>query len=351
VCRERFRVWAVLGLQPIPRFDHKLAYGDMWHVCEEALAGGNDWSEPLKLYASILAKRFPHDGERVEHWYNVCRVQFPIYVAHWKKHKDVRHRRPLAEEQVFDVPYALPSGRTVRLRGKWDSVDLIGKGKGEEVWLQENKTKGDIDDVQTQRQLQFDLQTGIYLVALWEYLDDASAGDAIFPEDHGQVRGVRYNIVRRPLSGGKGTITRHKPSKSNPLGETVQSFYGRVREIIETATGPDWKTPEGENWFFSRWGVPITKGDLQHFRHRCLDPILEQLCDWWDWIASGIDPFDTRMDGWGKKEYNPLHWQHPFGVYNVLDEGGSSDLDEFILSGSEAGLRRAKDLFPELTRE
>ena len=36
-------------------------------------------------------------------------------------------------------------------------------------------------------------------------------------------------------------------------------------------------------------------------------------------------------------------------VYNVLDEGGSSDLDAYLESGSEAGLQRIENLFPELT--
>lgn len=33
---------------------------------------------------------------------------------------------------------------------------------------------------------------------------------------------------------------------------------------------------------------------------------------------------------------------------NVLDEGGHSDLDEYLATGSTVGLRRVTDLFPEL---
>lgn len=35
--------------------------------------------------------------------------------------------------------------------------------------------------------------------------------------------------------------------------------------------------------------------------------------------------------------------------YNVLDEGGSSDMDAMLESGSEVGLQRTENLFPELT--
>jgi hypothetical protein len=52
--------------------------------------------------------------------------------------------------------------------------------------------------------------------------------------------------------------------------------------------------------------------------------------DHWNWSAVG-------------------HWQHPFGVYNVLDEGGSSDLDNYLESGTEIGLARTTNLYPELT--
>ena len=91
-----------------------------------------------------------------------CRVQFPIYLRWWSKKKDEKGRVSLLQEQVFNVPYELPSGRVVYLRGKWDGIDLI-KGN---VWLLEHKTKGDIDEHILNRNLSFDLQTMLYLVAL-----------------------------------------------------------------------------------------------------------------------------------------------------------------------------------------
>jgi hypothetical protein len=46
--------------------------------------------------------------------------------------------------------------------------------------------------------------------------------------------------------------------------------------------------------------------------------------------------------------HGPVHWRHPFGVYDALNEGGSSDLDEYLETGSTVGLERASTLFPEL---
>ncbi len=53
-----------------------------------------------------------------------------------------------------------------------------------------------------------------------------------------------------------------------------------------------------------------------------------------------MDPGDERSD---------VSYQTRLGISNVLDEGGSSDLDEYLLTGSEAGLERTNNLFPELS--
>lgn len=345
-CRERFRVRYVEGWRPADRFSHRMEYGNMWHVCEEALAGhGNhDWHANLREYTNRLCNRYPMDRKQVAHWYNVCRVQFPLYVEHWSKHPDVTARTPLLQEQVFDVPYALPSGRTVRLRGKWDAVDLIGKGKAAGVYLQENKTKGDVDHEAIQRQLTFDLQTMMYLVALGTPKPGHSgAGRDVKGWPYGvEVKGVWYNVVRRPLSGGKGTIVRHKPTKSNPSGESQEAYYDRLRGIIAEEPGH----------YFSRYKVEVSPADVTRFRRECLDPILEGLCDWWEWLSmlrdyKHDDPFTTPDEGNCGHNVG-IHWRHPFGSVNTIDEYGASDVDEYVNTGSTVGLVRADRLFEEL---
>src|SRR2546422_151518 len=118
-----------------------LEYGSMWHICEEALARSpkqlghktklfvSCWDLELKSYAQKLCQRYKLQQHEVEKWYNVCRIQFPVYIDYWSKHPDVTERTPLLQEQAFCIPYKLPSGRVIRLKGKFDSVDLIGKGK------------------------------------------------------------------------------------------------------------------------------------------------------------------------------------------------------------------------------
>jgi len=322
VCRERFRLLVVEGLRPADDFNHRIEYGNMWHLCEEKQAGKEEWEGPLKDYARELISKYPLAQEQIEKWYNVCKIQFPIYVTYWSKNPDEKSRTPLVQEESFSVPYPLPSGRMVTLRGKWDSVDWIGPKRGGGVYLQENKTKGDIQEDSLKRQLHFDLQTLMYMVALEE-------SDSV----DGPLKGIRYNVVRRPLSGGRGSIRQHKPSKSNPRGEDPQQFYNRLSGII----GDD------ADYHFMRWRVEIGPEDLTRFRREFLNPVLEQLWDWWEFITTGHngDPFDP---GTGRA----VHWRHPFGVWNPLNEGRASELDEYLETGSDLGLERTEDLFPEL---
>lgn len=377
-CRERFRLLVVEGLKPEPTFNHRIEYGQMWHVCEEAFAKASPtekrssevgpWNARLAEYCYSLREKYPFQQEQIHHWEHVCSTQFPLYVDYWQKQPDVTARTPLLQEQVFDVPYRLPSGRTIRLRGKWDSVDLIGKGAGAGVYLQENKTKGDVDEGQIKRQMGFDLQTMLYLVAL----DSGKSGIAEIDYAFA-IKGVRYNVIRRPLSGGAGSIVRRKPttgakcpkckgkgisgsflgtnSVSIPCpkckgdgrtgakaGETAAEFYGRLGGIIGDSP---------ETYFF-RWKVEVTPGDLADFRKRCLDPLLEQLCDWYAHVTTAKDIFGLRHGIHHSVRGVSLHWQHPFGVRNMLDEGGSTDLDEYLRTGSTVGLRNVDKLFEEL---
>ena len=318
VCRERFRLLVVDGLKPADTFNHRLEYGNMWHICEEEQAWGDNWEPALFDYAKELTTKYRDQQEQVEKWWNVCKIQFPIYLEFWNKNPDTKLRFPLSQEETFSVSYKLPSGRTVRLRGKWDSVDTYGTGRSAGVYLQENKTKGDLKEEQLTRQLQFDLQTMFYLVAL-------QFSEAI---GNRKLKGVLYNVVRRPLSGGRGTIRQHKPTKKKPAGESIDEFYNRLRGIIV----------EEANTYFIRWWVEVTRSDIDRFQQEFLNPILEQLCDWWEWIDCKPDNIFS----------NSVHFRAPFGIWNVLAEGGSHELDEYLSNGSELGLERTDQLFGEL---
>ena len=335
-CRERFRLYAVEGWKEPGGFSYRMDYGSMLHACMEATAGNKPWEPSLKAYCEkLVAKHGAQDSGAIEHWRRVALVQYPVYLAHWKKHKDVVKRKPIYQEKVFDVPYTLPSGRVVRLRGKFDSVDEIGRAG---IYLQENKAKGDVEPEKMLANLPFDFQTNMYMTALSLDLKKPLAG-------------VRYNVIRRPLSGGKHSIKQKQ-------GQSEDAFYAELGERIAGDC----------EYFFFRWKVEFLPGDIERFQQRTLNPILEQLWDWWEYIS--VDPFDPwrprRMDErypdpkdapQSENNYrysyqhvdNRVHFLYPTGVWNPTLEGRSSVYDNLLLTGSDRGLERADTLFTELT--
>lgn len=352
-CKERFRLYVMEGLSPRPDFNHRLEFGNMWHVCEQAVSqfgwdGSRAWERLLGGYAGKLCTEYPRHQEQIDHWHNVCLVTFPVYVDYWSKHEHVVNRTPVEQEKPFCVQYDLPSGRKVYLRGKRDSVDLVRVPRGLSFWLQENKTKGDVREVVIKRQCGFDLQTMLYVTAM---LGDQ---DILTKTKAAPFGGVRYNVVRRPLSGGKGTITRKKGRQGKPLKrggfgksspeETWAEFYSRLGRVIRGSPSE----------FFFRWEVALTGRHVQKFRDECLNPLLENLLDdyeWWSFVrneATLISVYDYELRNFHFPKHSARHFRLPFGLRNVLDDGGQSDLDEFLDGQGEYGLVRLDTVFPEL---
>ena len=202
------------------------------------------------------------------------------------------------------------------------------------IYLFETKTKGDVDKLQIERQLKFDLQTLMYVTAL-EKIKEATSGGVILGNH--LIKGVRYNVVRRPLSGGVGNIKPHAAkytkTKATPA-ETAAEFYERLRR--------DYIAADPGYWFF-RVRTDISARDIQVFRDTCLDPLLEHLCWWYDTETPGVGYNEIKARG-----YPPMHYRTPFGVWSALEEGGATEYDAYLDNGSEAGLRRVETLFTEL---
>lgn len=322
--KERFRIYTYEGLAPKQAFSHILEFGNMWHICEETIAkkdGNGLWKESLKDYAVKLCKRFPYNVTDIDKWYNVCLALFPVYRKFRKEREKYNKRTSLLSEYPFHVRIHLPSGYNVLLRGKWDSVYILRKDGQLGIWLHENKTKGEIDEERIGKQLKYDLQTMLYLVALRQHCK----GKFRYP-----VMGVVYNVVRRPLSGGKYTIRQHAPSKKNPNGESKQDFYKRLNQVFN----------EDPKHFFKRWVVKITDDDIDKFQQQTLIPLLTELCVWWSTIVECKgNPFGA-IPG--------LHYRMPYGIYNPLSDNGHTEYDDYLDSGNTAGLEIKQTVFPEL---
>jgi len=329
-CRERFRLYVMDGLKEADRFNRSIEYGNMFHLCEEMAQQGMEWEGALEKYAEDLCVKQPFDQEKVYECANTCAAQFPVYESYWASHQDEEQRQFLMAEAKFEVTHKLPSGRLAVLKGKWDGVDLL-TGEEKEVWHKENKTKGDVDVVNLGRRLAFDSQTMFYATAFREWQDQDDYGIPVRTPDAvcNPFAGVRYNVIRRPLTPGQPDSIRPHKATANRPAESDGEFYQRLRGLIEAK-------PET---YFYRWRVRITPEDLAVFVAEFLDPVLESLCDWWDWVTTHPDPFE---DGGGG-----LHWRHPNGLYNQIDNG-YDPYEGYLRDGSRVGLCEAETVFPEL---
>lgn len=320
---ERFRIRTIEGLREEPTFQHRLEYGNLWHICEENYAAGKDFTLGVLDYAKDLMIKYRSQQTEILKWYNIVLATFPCYIKRWGTEKE---QKSLLQEEVFHVPYQLLSGRSVWLKGKFDSVHVFPKY----LELQENKTPGDPDVEQIKRMLQFELQTMTYVVALQEYV---KLKQIKVPKD---VR-VKYNIARRPLSGGKHSIKQKK-------GQTETEFYKELQERIES----DLK------FFFIRFSSEISEYDITRFKKTCLEPVLENLCDdyeWWSWCKERkMSYFDNEFRQSKFRMHTRRHFVLPFGLYHPIAEGKGTYLDEYILSGGKStrGLVVDSQLFPEL---
>ena len=232
-----------------------------------------------------------------------------------------------------------------------------------ELFLDEHKTKGIVDQKKISQQLKFDRQTMYYLTSLVLYWDENGTLPGVskrrMPKTT-QLGGVRYNVVRRPLSSSPGMIKplgpkTYKGDKPDYPGETEIEFLTRLHDKYLAAM------PET---FFCRWEVPITREDIEEYRKQFLTPMLLQISNWWDSIQ--YDPFnpwvtsvehlhgiieDPNCDRKALTETpNPHHWRHPYGCYNHVDNAMDTDWEHMVNTGESKTLRRIHNLFPELTQ-
>lgn len=380
VCRHRFWLKVIEGLKEDEGFNHALEFGSMWHEGEEAHAAGKDWKKPMARFRDQLRREHLNAETEITKTFLIATHTFPLYVDYWRKHPDEKRRKPILEEVSFRVPYKLPSGRVIILRGKWDCVFRLGKS----LKLQENKTKGKIDDKGIQATVDQNLQTMLYQIALRTLVDEMrekikNHHAFVYPAElmplmqavaEGcSVRGVLYNVVRRPLSDNfaikqrKGRVVNKKDAKGKSImgkngkpikitkgTESDAQFYNRMAKGIKENPGHS----------FMRWNVTLSTSDVDKFKMKVFHPIVEGLLDWWEWIEP--DPHNPwRMPSkLEKSTYQPertialgipgggIHYQTPWGVYNNIFGGFRGDFFDLLTTGRRSNTIQATTLFPEL---
>ena len=319
LCPERTRLRYVEGLVREPRLDHKKLFARLFETAlKEFRVSGTVGAGLDAAYDACEREqdRYPggDDRDKIVHWFNVLVPTFCGYIKH-RQENDIDQGATRSVQLLPDVAtpvrtsYTVPSGREVTLVGPEGTSWKIGAGSTAYFRLLRRVVKGDLNPDRLLATARFDLDT-MFAVVL----------------HGGQVREVYYDMVRRPLSGGRGSISRYKPTAKNPQGESATAFYARLRDTVLDADPGYW---------YPHALVEIQPSDVEKFREKCLDPLLERLCDWYA-VVSMIDD-GRRRSGLG-------HYTAPFTT-----DAPATEYDEYLLTGSERGLtRRSKVAFPEL---
>lgn len=410
-CRERFRLLTIEGLQELRTYNKAIEFGSCFHEAEEAYreasmqgkaSGLKNAMDAITRYSAKLRKWNPSDAGEITQQESVLQELFPLYASFEKE--DARTRNYFIQEATFKIPYPLPNGRIVYLRGKIDSgywispanhIPKVGSDPGEPVnnpkyiYLQENKCKGKIDQTSLPETLFGNLQTGIYLTAM-DVINQTPAtkrhklfGDRKharnWPKD-AKLAGTLYNVIRRPFAD---FFAPKQGVKENHHNFLKRSYHGgktpKGNDQKDNGKYPIAKNPD---WWFMQWKIPMKYGgsnthttnephettneastlpwdyrsnNLSEFQTRMLNPILTQLCDWYDWVAP-IDPTvkTIEMDGHPRiiadpyRPGNKLHYQFPFGVYHSLAGGFRGAFYEKLVHNREHDLDKITNLFPEL---
>lgn len=295
-CRESARLSYVEGWSQKGLIE-ALEFGSAIHKCLEGAASGqaHDYDRILNLHRKqrlqYLAPGTIHDFDRI---LDMARIVFPRYHTYWQEKGGMEHQPDtqfLSAEESFSIPYTLPDGRTINIRGRFDAV-LNYKGQ---IWLMEDKTKSVVDDRITDY-LPHDLQTMLYCHAI----------KVIYGQT---VSGILYNVIRRPMLrlGAK---------------ETVPELLARIQQDVV-------KRPEH---YFLRWMVALAPDDVANWSSRVLTPVLNQVALWWDEVAQ--NPFDP----WSIPN-RIHHFTNPEGLYTKY---GRSNYFDMLTKGSDYGLYRRK---------
>ena len=323
---HRFHLDYVQGWKPTG-VNFPIEFGQIFHHLTEASDMGFTDDKLESICNNYVNKRITK-GDITEAEANnflfvgkISFITFKNYRAHWQQNPSIIHNdNPvyqkdfswLGREVKFKVPYELPNGIKVFLRGKKDG--RFDPMNGQRPWLLETKTKGTISEHVIRTSLHKDLQVGLYAVA-----DQIEHGE--YPE------GVLYNVVRR---------TQMKPRK----GETPQEFGDRLEKDILSRP----------SYYFMRHAHIFTDYQLEAFITRQLNPSIFKLVTWWNSIKDDpMNPFITR-DAEGNEVPNLHHYERGFGQYDSMAHG-KGEFYEIICNNEYRSYEQKEHAFPELEEE
>lgn len=322
-CRERFRLYTIEGMRD-KGSKFAMDFGTYFHALLEIHAKypNLDANGILRHYAAkrnTFARRKSYKPDSLsQEDRDIGNVLLNRYLWWFK---DTKYKY-IKQEDVFAVPYHVPGYRSIILRGRFD--EIIERPDGT-IWIQENKTKGKIDEFAISNTLPFNLQTMMYVVA----------AELKYKRT---VSGIVYNVIRTPS---------HRKGKQDA---TYADFLERLDGII--AADP--------KHFFLRIEHPVTSSHMDRWKKYTFNPLLISLIQWWEsvkhdpfspWVARNEkgDPIThVNLDtGEELPLANPHHWMRPFGVFDNLTIG-TGDFYEVVCQNRRNNVTLNNKPFQEL---
>jgi hypothetical protein len=102
--------------------------------------------------------------------------------------------------------------------------------------------------------------------------------------------------------------------------ETEEAFLERIIALVR----------EKSSEYFTRWPLRYDQAAQERYKRSFLNPVLTLMANWWD----GFDGVPETP------ESNPLHWQKPFGFFDVFSNGWRGPYWELLTTGSTVGLQQ-----------
>ena len=148
-CRERFRLYAVEGVREESSSRGSMDFGTYFHELLELHAKYPNLSANAVIQK---AKKHPERTLKIQ-----AETVFFAYCAWYSENRYSYHD----QECEFKINYKLPNGKNIRLVGKSDEIINSPNNDGT-LWIQENKTKENINEYKIESSIPWDLQSLMY---------------------------------------------------------------------------------------------------------------------------------------------------------------------------------------------
>jgi hypothetical protein len=312
--RDRFHKSTVLRYRETTRKE-AMNYGSIFHKLIEAAAKLPHFSQDQLIAKTVDFFRNQSKDDIGEILCQTAVVQYMHY-RRWAAErpsikyidaepvfKEMYELPPLAYNPCNGISISIPPGIVFPLRGRIDGViDVAGS-----MWIEENKTKGNVNKQQLAQTICSNIQVMFYAVC-----SQLKYGRPCY--------GVVYNVIR-------------KPALRRGIKESRFDYIQRIDMDIESR--PD--------EYFTRLTVEFTPEQILRWVREELNPLLYHVYLWWKSIEQNpINPW-VDLDG----NVNPFHGRKSFGIYDAMTLS-KGDFYELIVNNRMTNIELSENLFPEL---